>query len=110
MIALLLAAGFMAAPVNCRPKELFRRQAGQTCLAPGPTIAPAHVDPARRQIKALIKSKDQPDPAMTAAIKAQAARAMAAQGIRRRPGPAADLTPFRRFEAKPAPKVSPYPD
>jgi hypothetical protein len=110
MIALLLAAGLMTSPVNCRPKELFRRQAGQTCLSPGPTIAPAHLDAARRQVKTLMKADGQPDPATTAAIKAQAARAMAAQGIRRRPGPPADLTPFRRFEARPAPKVSPYPD
>jgi hypothetical protein len=110
MIALLLAAGLMASPVNCRPKELFRRQAGQSCISPGPTIAPAHVEAARRQLKALIKSNGELDPATTAAIKAQAQKTMAAQGIRRRPGAPANLTPFRRFDAKPAPKVSPYAD
>jgi hypothetical protein len=68
------------------------------------------VEAVRRQLKALIKSNGELDPAMTAAIKAQTEKAMAARGIRRRLGPPADIRPFRQFEARPAPKVSPYAD
>ncbi|MHB8285037.1 MAG: hypothetical protein ACYDD1_10215 [Caulobacteraceae bacterium] len=108
MIALLMAAGMMAAPVNCRPKELFRRQAGQTCISPGPHIAPAHMDAIRHQLKSLIASQGQLDPAAAAAVKAEAAKTMAAKGIRRRYGPVADTAPFRKFEARPAPTISHY--
>lgn len=108
MIVLLMAAAMLAPPVNCRPKDLFRRQAGQTCISPGPTIAPAHVEAVRRQLKSLIRAHGQLDPAMTAAIKADAAKAMAARGMRRREGPPADLPPFRQFQTRPGPRISPY--
>jgi hypothetical protein len=108
MMIMLMAAAMLASPVNCRPKELFRRQAGQSCISPGPTIAPAHMDAIRHQLKSLIASHGQLDPATDATIKAEAAKTMAAKGIRRRYGPAADPAPFHKFEARPAPKVSPY--
>lgn len=111
MIALLLAAAMTGAPaLNCRPKDLWRRQAGQICLTPGPVIAPAHMDAVRRQLKTLIAAKGELDPATAAAIKANAAKSMAAKGIRRRYGAPSDLTPYRKFEVHPGPRVTPYSD
>lgn len=108
MIALLMAAALAAPTVNCRPKDLWRRQAGQTCLTPGPVIAPAHMEAVRRQLKSLVQAKGELDPATAAAIKAEAAKTMAAKGLRRRYGPPSDLTPFRKFDAHPGPRVTPY--
>jgi hypothetical protein len=108
MIAMLMAAAMTTAPINCRPKDLWRRQAGQSCLTPGPTIAPAHVEAVHRQLKALVQARGELDPATAAAMKAENAKHMAAQGIRRRSGPPADPAPFRKFESRAAPKVCPY--
>ena len=108
MIAMLMAAAMAGAPVNCRPKELWRRQAGQTCLTPGPVIAPAHIDAVRRQLKSLQQAKGELDPQTAAAISGERAKRMADKGLRRRVGAPAELTPFRRFVARPGPKVSPY--
>lgn len=108
MIVLLMAAAMTVPQSNCRPKDLWRRQAGQACLTPGPIIAPAHMEAVRRQLKSLIQSKGALDPATAAAIQAQTQKSMAAQGLRHRHGPPLDPRPFRRFDARPAPKVSPY--
>lgn len=109
MILLLMAAALAATPpITCRPKDLWRRQAGQICFTPGTTLAPAHMEAMHRPLKTLAQAKGELDPPTADAIRTQAAKAMAAKGIRRRYGAPAGLAPFRQFEVHPGPRTTPY--